>query len=90
MTVLGFLAGERKMQKLGLAPDEVTDVTENDVYLFPTGMSAIWNAHHLALSSMTRPTAKSVCFGYAVYIFVVVTNLAAYRLSLQVSLYRYP
>jgi cystathionine gamma-synthase len=42
----------------------VTDVTEDDVYLFPTGMSAIWNAHHLA--SMTRPAAKSVCFGYVV------------------------
>jgi cystathionine gamma-synthase len=76
--------------EIGPSSRGVTDVTENDVYLFPTGMSAIWNAHHLALSSMTRPAAKSVCFGYAVYIFVVVTNLAAYRLSLQVSLYRYP
>lgn len=37
-------------------------VCENDVYLFPSGMNAIWNAHQLALS--TRPQAKSVCFGF--------------------------
>jgi cystathionine gamma-synthase len=36
-------------------------VTEDDVYLFPTGMSAIWNAHQLALDA--RGEKKSVCFG---------------------------
>ncbi|KAM6493603.1 Pyridoxal phosphate-dependent transferase [Amanita muscaria] len=41
---------------------DFADVTENDVYLFPTGMTAIWNAHQLALA--VRPTAKSVCFGF--------------------------
>lgn len=40
----------------------VKDVTEDDVYLFPTGMSAIWNAHQLILG--TRPPVKSVCFGF--------------------------
>ena len=34
----------------------------DDVYLYPTGMCAIWNAHNVA--SKAHPTAKSVCFGY--------------------------
>ncbi|KDQ13299.1 hypothetical protein BOTBODRAFT_33634 [Botryobasidium botryosum FD-172 SS1] len=37
-------------------------VTEDDVFLFPTGMSAIWHAHQLALG--TLPPAKSICFGF--------------------------
>lgn len=36
-------------------------VTEDDVFLFPTGMTAIWHAHKLARE--TGPIAKSVCFG---------------------------
>lgn len=36
-------------------------VTEDDVFLFPTGMSAIWTAHQLALD--VRGARKSVCFG---------------------------
>ena len=35
---------------------------ESDVYLFPTGMSAIWTAHQLLLTSLTP--RKSICFGY--------------------------
>ena len=35
---------------------------ESDVYLFPTGMSAIWTAHQLLLNALTP--RKSVCFGY--------------------------
>lgn len=38
-------------------------VTEHDVFLFPTGMSAIWSAHQLALD--VRGAKKSVCFGCA-------------------------
>ncbi|KAG0261616.1 hypothetical protein DFQ27_002881 [Actinomortierella ambigua] len=37
-------------------------VTEEDVYMYPTGMSAIYNAHRIALS--LHPTRKSVCFGF--------------------------
>ena len=36
-------------------------ITEGDVFLFPTGMSAIWHAHQLALRSFGE--RKSVCFG---------------------------
>ena len=39
-------------------------VTEKDVFLFPTGMCAIWNAYELVM--MTQPAAKSVCFGWVV------------------------
>ena len=37
-------------------------VTEDDVYLYPTGMTAIWDAHQM-ISAM-RPAAKSVGFGF--------------------------
>lgn len=48
--------------ELGPSRRGVKDVTENDVFLFPTGMAAIWNAHQLALA--VRPVAKSACFGF--------------------------
>ncbi|KAG8762630.1 hypothetical protein FRC11_008382 [Ceratobasidium sp. 423] len=38
------------------------DVGEDDVFLFPTGMAAIWSSHQLALA--VRPQHKSVCFGF--------------------------
>ncbi|KAL5499240.1 STR2_1 [Sanghuangporus vaninii] len=47
---------------LGPSSRGVENVTEDDVFLYPTGMSAIWWAHHLAL--LTRPQQKSVCFGF--------------------------
>ncbi|KAK7685444.1 hypothetical protein QCA50_011307 [Cerrena zonata] len=37
-------------------------VSEDDVYLYPAGMSAIWHAHQLILA--TRPPSKSICFGF--------------------------
>lgn len=47
--------------EVGPSSRGVKDVTEDDVFLYPTGMSAIWNAHQLALA--VRPEARSVCFG---------------------------
>jgi cystathionine gamma-synthase len=47
----------------------VASVTEDDVFLFPSGMSAIWTAHNVA--SAIRPPAKSVCFGF-VHSFLIV------------------
>lgn len=35
--------------------------TENDVFLFPSGMSAIWHAHRVILEAF--PPSKSICFG---------------------------
>lgn len=37
-------------------------VSAADVFLYPSGMAAIWAAHQLALA--VRPPAKSVCFGF--------------------------
>ncbi|KAG6852478.1 hypothetical protein C0991_011633 [Blastosporella zonata] len=54
-------AGEKNLV-VGPSSRGVADVSENDVYLYPTGMAAIWNAHYIA--SATRPAAKSVCFGF--------------------------
>ena len=42
----------------------VSGLTADDVFLFPTGMSAIWSAHQLALRSFGEK--KSVCFGSVV------------------------
>ncbi|KAI5118022.1 hypothetical protein M0805_004887 [Coniferiporia weirii] len=38
-------------------------VTEDHVYLYPTGMSAIWHAHQLSLTF--KPNCKSICFGFS-------------------------
>ena len=51
--------------ELGPSTRGVEGVTEDDVFLYAGGMSAIWSAHQLALA--TRPSAKSICFGYVVH-----------------------
>ncbi|KAJ3715031.1 pyridoxal phosphate-dependent transferase [Lentinula raphanica] len=47
---------------LGPSTRGVSNVSENDVYLYAGGMNAIWNAHQLLLA--VRPVGKSVCFGF--------------------------
>jgi cystathionine gamma-synthase len=37
-------------------------VREDDVYLYPAGMAAIWSSHQLALGALG--SRKSICFGY--------------------------
>lgn len=39
------------------------NLSENDVYLYPTGMASIFNAHQAVLG-ITKPAKKSVCFGF--------------------------
>jgi cystathionine gamma-synthase len=41
-----------------------TVVREDDVFLFPTGMYAIWAAYELVMT--TRPEAHTICFGYVI------------------------
>lgn len=45
----------------------VKNVSEDDVYLYPTGMSAIWHSHQLAIGSAEKrfgkAAGKSICFG---------------------------
>ncbi|KAL4882324.1 pyridoxal phosphate-dependent transferase [Aspergillus karnatakaensis] len=40
----------------------IAGLAESDVYLFPTGMSSIFNSHRLLLNA--RGPLKSVCFGF--------------------------
>ncbi|KZS87275.1 PLP-dependent transferase [Sistotremastrum niveocremeum HHB9708] len=54
--------GEGCSEQTGPSVRGIENVSEDDVFLYPSGMSAIWNAHQLALSVM--PSAKSVCFGF--------------------------
>ncbi|KIY50467.1 PLP-dependent transferase, partial [Fistulina hepatica ATCC 64428] len=47
----------------------VSSLTEEDVFLYPCGMAAIWSAHQLALRSWStvhkdQPVPKSVMFGF--------------------------
>jgi cystathionine gamma-synthase len=75
-------AGEKNLV-VGPSSRGVANVSENDVFLFPTGMSAIWNTHRLALS--VRPPAKSVCFGSVVYhpLYQIVTHADVAKLSVH-------
>ena len=40
---------------------KVQDLSENDVFLYPTGMSAIFNTHRTLMAA--RGPLKSICFG---------------------------
>lgn len=53
---------EALLKGTGKSGRSVKGLDESDVYLCPTGMSAIWTAHQLLLNSLTP--RKSVCFGY--------------------------
>ncbi len=55
--------------ELGPSTRGVSSVSEDDVFLYPTGMSSIWSAHQLALAAL--PPAKSVCFGYVYHVLGV-------------------
>ncbi|KAJ6557377.1 pyridoxal phosphate-dependent transferase [Mycena vulgaris] len=57
----GPCAGD-KNYVLGPSSRGVKGMSEDDVFLFPTGMTAIWNAHNLSLA--VRPQKKSVCLGF--------------------------
>lgn len=55
-----------------LDADETSDgrkVGEDDVWLFPTGMSAIYNAHLACLAAWKGQEKKSSCFGCVVFTF---------------------
>ena len=52
---------EQKDLLVGPSTRGVAEVGADDVYLCPSGMAAIWNAHNMALAVL--PPAKSICFG---------------------------
>ncbi|KAI7853534.1 pyridoxal phosphate-dependent transferase [Circinella umbellata] len=41
----------------------ITGLSEEDVYLYPCGMSAIFHAHRIVMSVLD-PSKKSICFGF--------------------------
>ena len=49
--------------ELGPCSRGMENVTEDEVFLFPTGMSTIWTGHQVALQTRQVPT-KSICFGF--------------------------
>jgi cystathionine gamma-synthase len=51
----------RKIENTHVTERGVKGVTEDDVFLFPTGMSSIFHAHRYILSVF--PPNKSICFG---------------------------
>ncbi|KAJ7366749.1 pyridoxal phosphate-dependent transferase [Mycena albidolilacea] len=57
----GPCAGDQNYA-VGPSSRGVKSMSEHDVFLYPTGMAAIWNAHQLALA--VRPPQKSVCLGF--------------------------
>ncbi|TKY89704.1 hypothetical protein EX895_001489 [Sporisorium graminicola] len=79
--IAGTLLSDRSEESATKAPgDQVgetgrtgTGVTEDDVFLFPCGMSAIFHAHQVAMraapkllngSTSERQVGKSICFGF--------------------------
>lgn len=62
MLVAGEESGEDDEVEIANGQDvRGAPVTDDDVYLYPTGMSAIWSSHQLALQTLGE--RKSVCFG---------------------------
>ncbi|KAF7314396.1 hypothetical protein MKEN_00912300 [Mycena kentingensis (nom. inval.)] len=57
----GPSAGDANAE-VGPSSRGVSDFSENDVYLYPTGMAAIWSSHQLVLAAL--PPQKSVCLGF--------------------------
>ena len=53
--------GESAEVGSSISTTRIREVSEDDVYLYPSGMAAIWSSHQLVLG--TRPPTRSVCFG---------------------------
>lgn len=51
--------------KAALGAHDHERVDEDDVYLYPTGMTSIFHAHQIAMQALPNgKTAKSACFGF--------------------------
>lgn len=73
---------EQKDLQVGPSTRGVAEVAIDDVYLYPSGMAAIWNAHNMALAVL--PPAKSICFGLVLrYEFPSSSFFFSDRLSLS-------
>ena len=61
-----FYTEQKDLLVVGPSTRGVAEVAVDDVYLYPTGMAAIWNAHNMALAIL--PPAKSICFGLVIFL----------------------
>ncbi|GES88815.1 PLP-dependent transferase [Rhizophagus clarus] len=52
----------KKIESTNVTERGIKGVTEDDVFLFPTGMSSIFHAHRYILSAFSPN--KSICFGF--------------------------
>lgn len=57
------IAGKITHGKQAVAHGKMEGLSEDDIYLYPTGMSSIFNAHR-ALRSALGDDKKSVCYGF--------------------------
>ena len=66
--IAGCLTDDSDLDQALEAPTDgqsqrVKGLTEDDVYLYPTGMSSIFNTHRILMASRDEPR-KSICFGF--------------------------
>lgn len=58
---------KQEEQQLDVPEARLRNVSENDVYLYPTGMSSIFEAHQSAMAISQKRTGqklRSICFGF--------------------------
>lgn len=80
--IAGLLAADMELEDaLRASPQRQNrGFSEDDVYLYPSGMSAIFNAHQCLMAA--RQSLKSVCYGW-------VLRMGYHSLTGQVSLHRH-
>lgn len=66
--IAGCLTGDMELDSALESSGNVSDgrlngLSEDDVYLFPTGMSSIFNTHRILMANRAEPR-KSICFGF--------------------------
>jgi cystathionine gamma-synthase len=66
--ILRFSSKPRTQLEL---PSYIPQLSADDVFLYPMGMTAVWSAHQLCLTLFGN--LKSVCFGYVTF-FAVIQN----------------
>jgi cystathionine gamma-synthase len=64
-------------------------VSESDVFLYPTGMNAMWNVHQLCMDVLGKEP-PTVCFGYATIasnVFVELTAVEDFHIATRSMCY---
>ncbi len=66
--IAGCLTDDEELEKAlevseDLSGNRVKGLSEEDVYIYPTGMSSIFNTHRVLMANRGEPR-KSICFGF--------------------------